>query len=128
MTQWKGKNKYKFWHSPLSLMLLFLILTLFSYRMISLIQKERETERNKISELNKIDELHSRQDNLSKDIDKLNTSEGIEESVRDKFQVVKPGEKMVVIVNDNSNINNVISPEPPVDHSFWSYIKELLGK
>jgi cell division protein FtsB len=94
--------------------------------MIGLIQKERETSKNKISELKKIDELKKRKETLSKDIDKLNTEEGIEESVRDKFQVVKPGEKMVVIVDENANQS--ILPEENVDHSFWGYIKRLFSK
>ncbi len=126
MAQFKKKSKYSFWHSPVILIFLFLILVLFSYNMIGLIQKERETSKNKISELKKIDELKKRKETLSKDIDKLNTEEGIEESVRDKFQVVKPGEKMVVIVDENANQS--ILPEENVDHSFWGYIKRLFSK
>lgn len=94
--------------------------------MIGLIQKERETNKNKISEFNKIEELRNRKETLSKDINKLNTEEGIEESVRDKFQVVKPGEKMVVIVDEN--VNQPILSEENIDHSFWGYIKRLFNK
>lgn len=126
MAQFKKKSKYRFWHSPIILIFLFFILVLFSYNMIGLIQKERETNKNKISELKKIDELRNRKETLSKDIDKLNTEEGIEESVRDKFQVVKPGEKMVVIVDENANQTSL--PEENIDHSFWSYIKRLFSK
>jgi cell division protein FtsB len=126
MKQWKGKNKYKFWHSPLSLIALFCLLVLFSYNMVGLIQKERETNKNKILELNKIDELHKREALLSKDIEKLNTEVGIEESVRDKFQVVKPGEKMVVIVDED--IKNNESKNAPIDHSFFGYIKRLFSR
>ena len=126
MAQFKKKSKYSFWHSPLVLIFLFIILVLFSYNMIGLIQKERETNKNKVSELNKIDELKKRKDTLSKDIDRLNTEEGIEESVRDKFQVVKPGEKMVIIVDENAN--KPTSPEESTDHSFWGYIKRLFNK
>ncbi|MEK7585842.1 MAG: septum formation initiator family protein [Patescibacteria group bacterium] len=126
MKQWKGKNKYKFWHSPLSLIVLFCILVLFAYNMIGLVQKERETNKNKITELNKIDDLRMREALLSKDIERLGTDEGVEESVRDKFQVVKPGEKMVVIVDEN--VKKDESPNTPVNHSFWGYIKRLFSK
>ncbi len=126
MAQFKKKNKYSFWHSPIILIFLVFILVLFSYNMVGLIQKERETNKNKISELNKIDELKKRKSTLSEDISKLNTEEGIEESVRDKFQVVKPGEKMVVIVDENANQST--SSEESTDHSFWGYIKRLFNK
>ncbi len=126
MAQFKKKSKYSFWHSPLVLLFLFFILVLFSYNMIGLVQKERETNRNKVSELNKIDELKKRKDTLSKEIDKLNTEEGIEESVRDKFQVVKPGEKMVIIVDESVNQQSL--PEENKDHSFWGYIKRLFSR
>ena len=126
MAQFNKKNKYNFWHSPPALIALFCLFLLFAYNMIGLVKKERETNRNKISELKKIEELRKRQDILSRDLDKLNTSDGIEESVRDKFQVVKPGEKMVTIVEDEQK-----NPEPVneiTDHSFWGYIKRLFSR
>jgi len=91
--------------------------------MIGLIEKERDTNKNKISELKKIDELRKREANLLSDISKLETDEGVEESVRDKFQVVKPGEKMVIVVDeerkDTSDINK------PTEHGFWGFIKRI---
>ncbi len=94
------------------------------YNMIGLIKKERETTRNKVAELNKIDELRNREVLLSTDIKKLNTPQGIEESVRDKFQVVKPGEKEVLIVSDQVKAP---SSDLPIDHTFWGYIKRMFG-
>lgn len=124
MAQFKKKNKYGFWHSPLALIVLFCIFVLFAYNMVGLIKKERETSRNKASELNKIEELRTRESTLSTDINKLNTTEGIEESVRDKFQVVKPGEKEVLIVSDQDQVQ---TQETVIDHSFWGYIKRMFG-
>jgi cell division protein FtsB len=114
MAQFKKREEYRFWHSPLFLVVLFLIVLLFAYNMIGLIAKERETTKNKISELNKIDDLQKRDDTLSANIAKLKTSEGIEESIRDKFQVVKPGEQMVVIVDQNPV--QTASDSQTVDH------------
>ncbi len=125
MAQFNRKNKYNFWHSPLILMILFCVIVVFAYNMIGLIQKERETNRNKIAELNKIEDLRKRETNLNLEINKLNTEEGVEESIRDKFQVVKPGEKMVVIVDDNSNSQKV--EDEVKDHSFWGFIKRMFG-
>ncbi len=126
MAQFKQKSKYNFWYSPPVLSILFCISILFAYNIFGIIQKERETNKNKISELNKIDELRKRQMALTKDIDSLNTEEGVEETVRDKFQVVKPGEKMVVIVDPNTKKNT--TEEITTDHSFWGFIKRMFRK
>ena len=125
MAQFKKKNKYQFWHSPLALGVIFCVLIIFSYNMIGLIKKERETGRNKASELAKIDDLRKREAILRKDIDRLNTDAGIEESVRDKFQVVKPGEKMVVIVDPEESKPG---EDENTDHGFWAFIKRLFSK
>jgi len=94
--------------------------------MIGLIQKERDTHKNKISELKKIEELREREKNLSGDIEKLNTEEGIEESVRDKFQVVKPGERMVVIVDETPKEDG--TGESTKEHGFRAFLKRLFNK
>jgi len=125
MSQFKKKNTYALWHSPLALLTLFCILVLFIYNMVGLIKKERETTKNKASELNRIEELRKRESILSADIEKLNTTEGIEASVREKFQVVKPGEKEVLIIDEQSKKTDL---EAPVDHSFWGFIKRMFSK
>jgi cell division protein FtsB len=125
MAQFKKKDKYQFWHSPITLLIFFCILVIFAYNTIGLIEKERETNRNKISELTKIEELRKRENDLSKDINKLNTKEGIEESVRDKFQVVKPGEKMVIIADPQEKKPS--DTDAVTDHSFWGFIKRMFS-
>ncbi len=125
MAQFKKKNTYKFWHSPLALLALFCIFVAFAYNMLGLIKKQRDTGRNKASELNRIEELRKREALLSADIEKLNTEEGIEASVRDKFQVVKPGEKEVLIIDEQTKKSEV---ETPTDHSFWGFIKRMFSK
>jgi len=122
----KKKDKYPFWHSPLMLIVLFAILILFAYNMVGLFGRERETNKNKVLELNKIEELRSRQASLASDIEKLKTDRGIEDTIRDKFQVTKPGEQMVVIVDDKTSEDAM--PPLPEDHSFWGFIKSMFEK
>ncbi|MFT5179593.1 MAG: cell division protein FtsB [Candidatus Paceibacteria bacterium] len=47
--------------------------------------------------------LNERQEKISGKIEKLNTSTGIEEEIREKFNVVKEGEEMIVVINKNSD-------------------------
>ena len=120
----KKKNTHNFWYSPIFLFIMLGVMIGFSYNLIVLIQKERDTNKNKIAELNKLDQLRSQKDSLTKDINTLNNSEGIEATLRDKYQVVKPGEKMVVIVDDK---NPAPATDSTTDHSFWGFIKRMFN-
>jgi cell division protein FtsB len=126
MSQFKKREEYRFWHSPLVLAVMFCLVVLFSYNTVGLIAKERETIKNKDEEQSRIDDLQSRQTELTSDIAKLSTDEGKEESIRDKFQVVKPGENMVVIVDGDPQAP--AAAPAPIDHSFWGFIKGLFTK
>jgi len=124
MSEFNRKNKYNFWHSPLMLILLFCILVLFIYNIIGLMEKERETARKKDIILANIETLRNRESILTTDINKLKTEDGIEETIRDKYQVVKEGEKMVTIVDEEKK-GNVEIEAPVEDSSFLGWIKRL---
>jgi len=119
------KSNYKFWHSPFALVLLFCILILFGYKIIDLIQKERETAYKKNLILDKIDSLQGRESSLSLDISKLETEEGKEEVIREKYQVAKEGEKMVIIVDEENKDSSVT--EEKTSHGFWNWIKKIFS-
>ena len=102
------KNTNRFYHSPIFLFLLFLFLLLLFYKVFGLIQKERESGKNKELLLSQIEDLKRRELNLSSEISSLETDEGIEKLIREKYQVAKEGEKMVVIVGDEKSTLNEI--------------------
>lgn len=126
MTKFK-KSNYKFWHSPIALIVLFCILILFGYKIIDLVKKERETAHKKDIILDKIDSLNLRAITLSKDISKLETEEGKEELIREKYQVVKEGEKMVIIVDEDNENDNLLE-QKKTNHGFWNWVKRIFKK
>ncbi len=126
MSEFNTKNKRSFWHSPIVLLVIFCIIIGFSFNIFKLLEKERETSKKKEQILSQIEDLREREDLLKKDIAKLNTEIGIEETIRDKYQVVKEGEKMVVIVDRNEQVQNDLSLEKE-NHNFWSWIKKTFG-
>lgn len=125
MAKWK-RNNYKFWHSPIALVIIFCVFILFGYNIIGLIQKEKETSHKKELILDQINNLQEKKASLSSDITRLGTEEGKEEIIREKYEVTKLGEKMVTIV-DEDNSNSQLQ-EKLVDHGFWNWIKKLFGK
>ena len=63
-----------------------------------------ETSKNRqISEM-KVVELKEFKEKLSYDIEKLKTDEGLEESIREKFGLIKEGEGLIVVVDDKNAI------------------------
>jgi len=122
--EFKRKNKSKFWYSPIVLIVIFCFLIVFSYKTISLVKKERETYKNKNIAMNRVDELQSKKDFYKKEITNLDTDKGVEELARSKYQVVKPGEKVVSIVFDDEIVEN---NEPEKEHSFWSWFRNMFN-
>lgn len=127
MAEFKKKDNNKFWYSPLFLMVLFLLFIFLFYNIIGLSKKERDTLKNKEIVSAKIESLKERENSLSENINKLETEEGIEETIREKYQVVKEGEKMVIIV-PNEDQNKVAIFKKNEKHNLWNWIKSLFNK
>ncbi len=123
MHHFKKKAEYKFWHSPIILAVLFVIVIVFAYNLIGLLEKERETSKKKELALDQIESLKKRQTILEGDIARLETDDGIEEAIRDKYQVVKEGEKVVTIVNEEVPTNS--DDENNKEHGFWNFLKRI---
>jgi cell division protein FtsB len=125
MNEFKRKNKHNFWHSPLAIIVLFCLLIFSGYKVVGLIQKDKETTRKKELILKEIESLRKREESLSQDIAKFKTEEGIEGTIRDKYQVVKPGEKMVIIVDEEEILSE---DDSPTENSFWEWVRNLFKK
>ncbi len=123
MYHFKKKAEYTFWHSPLVLALLFVIVIVFAYNLIGLLEKERETSKKKELALDQIEALKKRELTLKTDIARLETDEGIESAIREKYQVVKPGEKVVTIVDEPESIGE--GDDQSRSHGFWNFIKRI---
>jgi len=91
--------------------------------MVGLVKKERETTKKRDLMLSNIETLRNREKVLNSEIEKLKTEEGVEEIIRDKYQVVKEGEKMVVIVDENKEVITLV--EKDMKHGFVNWFKSF---
>jgi cell division protein FtsB len=120
------KNNMKY--SSLTLFLLLCVVLVFMYNMIGLVEKMHDTKKKKDTVNTQIESLKDRQANLQANIDKLNTTIGTEEAIRDKYQLVKPGEKMVVIVDENNKedvVSNTVTKQN--EGGFVGFIKNMFN-
>jgi cell division protein FtsB len=126
MTKWKKNNNYTFLYSPVALLVLFILFLFFGYRIFGLIKENKETAHKKDLVLDRIDDLEKRKSSLIFNMSKIETQEGKEKIIRDKYQFVKEDEKMVTIVDGKDNV--IIDGQEKVKHGFGNWIKGLFNK
>ena len=120
MRNFQRKRKFEnIMHSKPVLALLIILALFFAWEMIDFMGKMAITAENRKIAENKVRELEEDKEKLSANIAKLKTESGIEETIREKFGLVKPGEDVIIIVEDkNSPVVNDIPPP-----GFFSFIK-----
>ena len=103
------------------LVLLGILVLIFAWSVFGFMGKMQITRENRKIAEEKLIELEKQKEKLSSDIAKLKTDEGVEESIRAKFGLVKDGEGVIVIVEDKN------PPAVPQQESkgFWSFFTDL---
>lgn len=118
------KGLKRFLQSKPVLMLLFVLVIVFTWNVISLVGKLQETIKNKKIQEEEIYNLQKRREKLSNDIEKINTEKGKEEIIRENFGLVKEGEEVIVIIEDKNNISNLSENK---NKGFWFFLKGLFN-
>jgi cell division protein FtsB len=103
------------------LAILGIVSLVFAWNVINLVGKMEETTQNKKIAEGKITELQKEKNNLLTEIGKLNTDSGREEDIREKFGLVKEGEGLVVVVDDQNNI----APAPVSKSGVLEFLKRI---
>ncbi|MCC2630698.1 MAG: protein of unknown function with transrane region [Candidatus Paceibacter sp.] len=84
-------------------------------------QKEKESAANVVDASRQLEKLETRQELLDSEIARLSTDEGVEEEIRSKFSVMKPGEHLIVIVDKKGSTTVEVQPQ----ESWWGKFKNL---
>ena len=108
-------------YNRITLIILFLLVLVFARSTWIVYQKQRVSEDMKNVSLTNVEELRLRNNELQSKIDRLETTPGVEEEIRLKFNVVKERENMVVIVENEDSKASTTSPKV----GFWNKIKKL---
>ena len=117
------KNKvYSKW-----VILVLLILVIVALRgLVGLYAKKSTSgEEMKLVEAKRA-ELQERYNNLSIKVNELNTNEGLEREIRAKFDVVKPGENVIMVVD--KEIPAPIPQETSVIKKLWNGVVGVFKK
>jgi cell division protein FtsB len=104
------------------LLIFLLILNIFLLRGVwRVYQKSQIAGDNYLSAKERLDNLTKRQQILSERLENLKTDQGMEEQIRNNFSVVKPGEKVVVIVDTPTST----ATTTPAGNPLWRAIRAI---
>ncbi len=108
------------------LIFLFILLVLVIDGTWKIYQKERESRANLARVENQLTTLKERSGNLSSDVTRLKTEQGMEEEIRSKYEVSKPGEQLLVIVDKDAAATT--SPPQNLWEHWWSSFTNLFKR
>jgi len=118
------KNNRLFLYSWPVLFILFIVLLLFVYGVFTLFGKMRETAKNKEIAQVRLANLENRKKKLERDIEELSNDKGKERIFREDYGLARPGEGVIVIVDEkNSDIVEIDAEKK----GFWGLIRAFFG-
>ncbi len=120
MLDFQQKRKVrKMLYSKTALVILLVLIFILAKATYEIYQKEKISTEGFDEVKNQYDSLKSREDMLGTAITKLNTDTGVDEEIRSKFDVAKPGETVVVVVGQNDASSSGNSSQ---NVGFWQSI------
>jgi len=113
------KNIRKVMYSRITIFIFFIIVIFLVREVYDIYKKERMSAKSVASVEENYNDLKNRQNMLKSEIERLNTDKGIEEEIRSKFSVAKPGETVVVVIDSSSSTS---TDSESVEKGFWNKI------
>lgn len=105
------------------LALLSILVAFFAWGVISLLSKMTTTINNRRIVENKVAKLQKEKEKLSVDIARLQTADGVESSIREKFGLAKEGENLIIVTEEQDPVANTADQSSGFLSSFWNWFK-----
>lgn len=121
----KPNKKSTIFHSPIVLLLFAVFLVIFLSSIIGLIRKNHETAKNKEMAELEHDKLTAQYEDLTSETEKINSDRGKEDIIREKFGVVKKGEGLVVVIDEDPSLQAAAASS---HGSFVDFLKKIFSK
>ena len=123
MLEYQSKQKWKKKLYSRPVFFLLILLTIVTLRGAwNLYAKQSESEKNLIEVRRQVEELRNREAELVDGIRRLETPDGVEEEIRKKFSVVREGERMVVLVDEEASATPVVEKEKGFFRRMWEEV------
>ncbi len=106
--------------------MLFVLIVLVAKGLVSISAKQISSDEEMTLVMAKKAELEERRKNLTEKVNELNTNEGLEKEIRSKFDVVRPGENVILVVD--KEIPAPVEDEPSVIKKLWNGVVGVFKK
>lgn len=114
---------HKILFGKIGLLILVIVFAIFAKGTWSVYQKASYAEENHDRAQQELQEIVAREEALKEELERLNTERGLEEEIRQKFDVGREGEQLIVLV-DAPDVEPVAEIKEP---TIWEKIVELFG-
>ncbi len=126
MAYFKRTNIFKsiLFSRGMALVIIFLIVFM-GFAVFSIAGKSMNAAHDrKLAEAEAV-QLKQKEDDLSSKLAALQTPDGQEAALREQYPVVKPGEHVVVITDEQPAAAILAVPVPTPQKGFWNFLKNL---
>ncbi len=110
-------------YSKVSFVVLLILLVFLGRSTYNIYSKYKISSDNYASAKRDYNSLKARKDMLESEITRLKTDIGIEEEIRSKFNVAKPGETVVTVISSGS----ISTSTNNTDKGFWSSFWDIFS-
>ncbi len=122
MSEFQARHKIKrLVYSKVMVFLLLVMIFFVGKGVLDVWGKERESAQNAAEAAKALKNIQDRETFLSSEINRLSTSQGVEEEIRSKYSVAKPGEELIVIVGTTSTTTTTATK----GGGFWDHFMSL---
>lgn len=117
------KRKNKWYQSPIVSVILVLLIVWAAFAVVGAYRKDRDATMMRDQSARELDDLNAKKIELGNHIQNLSTERGIEAEIRNRYRVERPGENLVIVVDNG---------EPDKGHrsetdSFWTRLRAYIG-
>ena len=129
MIQFQGKTKWRrFFYSQAFAIVLAGVLILSSGSVYDVYKKNESAKAKEQTSAENLAELKAKKAGLEYEIDRLKSARGKEEELRKKFQVSRPGEEVLVIIDkDADKATEIEQKDVPWYSLLWRETTALLS-
>ncbi len=126
MLEIRNKKRVKnILYSPIILLIMAIIFVILFRGVLNVYKKERLSYQYLKQDKIELQKILLRQQNLVSSLNYLKTDQGVESEIRSKFRLVKEGEKISVIIDDQNTEITTVSTT--TENSFWYKILNWLN-
>jgi len=123
VTRFYQVEKHFKWLNVLFLIVTLILVIFLARGVWRVYNQSRFTNSNYLLTKDRLTKLEDRQKQITDRLEKLSTDRGLEEEFRNNFSVVRPGEKMILIVD---SIETATDTATTSEASLWGTLKALL--